>query len=180
MDDDCMDLLDMESMDDNAQLPTSFNSIMSGNIKSINNSGCVTPTATATAAHNETTTTTPMFRRCLSMTDANVIRTNARTLDTLKTIPEINSPFQSKLNVAKTFKRPEPPTVGSPVQSKRYKQSDDDKENSNDLPVVRPVLRKSVSMNEDIIKNALSRCKYLHELPIKCTSIESIHFKLTQ
>lgn len=160
MDDDCMDLLDMESMDDNAQLPTSFNSIMSGNIKSINNSGCGTPTTTAAVqSETTTTTTTPMFRRCLSMTDANVIR-GPRALDTLKTIPEANSPFQSKLNGCKTFKRPEPPTVGSPVQSKRYKQSDDDKENSNDLPVVRPVLRKSVSMNEDIIMNALSRCKY--------------------
>lgn len=175
MDDDCMDLLDMESMDDNAQLPTSFNSIMSGNIKSINNSGCGTPTPNA--AHNESTSTTPMFRRCLSMTDANVIR-STRTLDTLKTIPEINSPFQSKLNVAKTFKRPEPPTVGSPVQSKRYKQSDDDKENSNDLPVVRPVLRKSVSMNEDIIMNALSRCKYSFALPITCTRNQKHAFEL--
>lgn len=147
MDDDCMDLLDMEAMDDNAQLPTSFNSIISGNIKS---------TATTTT----TTTATPVFRRCLSMTDSNVNR-GSRTPDALKTIPETDSPFQSKFeSIIKTFKRPEPPTVGSPVQSKRYKQTEDDKENSNELPIIRPILRKSMSMNDDIIMNALSRCKF--------------------
>lgn len=150
MDDDCMDLLDMESMDDNAQLPTSFNSIISGNIKSTSN-----------YTNTTTTPTQSVFRRCLSMTDNNVNR-GSRTPDALKTIPETDSPFQSKFDsIIKTFKRPEPPTVGSPVQSKRYKQSIEDKENSNDLPVVRPVLRKSMSMNDDIIMNALSRCKYL-------------------
>lgn len=144
MDDDCMDLLDMESMDDNAQLPTSFNSIISGNIKSI----------------SATTTTTPVFRRCLSMTDGNVNR-GSRTPESLKTIPETDPPFQSKLNgMMKTFKRPEPPTIGSPLQIKRYKQSDEDKENENELPIGRPLLRKSMSMNDDIIMNALSRCKF--------------------
>lgn len=148
MDDDCMDLLDMESMDDNAQLPTSFNSIISGNIKS---------TATTTISQNAT----PVFRRCLSMTDGNINR-GMRTSDSLKSIPETDSPFNS---IIKTFKRPEPPTVGSPIQSKRYKQSSEDKENVNEIPIVRPILRKSISMNEDIIKNALSRCKcYFHRL----------------
>ncbi|XP_031618312.1 M-phase inducer phosphatase-like isoform X2 [Contarinia nasturtii] len=141
MDDDCMDLLDMESMDDNAQLPTSFNSIISGNIKS---------TTTSTSI---TQTTTPVFRRCLSMTDGNVNR-GPCTPDSLKTIPEM----ESKCNgIIKTFKRPEPPTIGSPIQSKRYKQSGEDKENSNELPITRPVLRKSMSMNDDLIMNALSR-----------------------
>lgn len=151
MDDDCMDLLDMESLDDNAQLPTSFNSIMSGNIKSPNNS----------------INRTPVFRRCLSMTDSNVNRSKSgliepKTPEILKAIPETPSPFQPKLidGIVKTFKRPEPPSIGSPVQTKRYKQSNEDKENSNDLPVIRPVLRKSMSMNDDIIMNALSRCKF--------------------
>lgn len=135
MDDDCMDLVDMESMDDNAQLPTSFNSIISGNIKS--NSSIL-----------NTTTTTPILRRCLSMTDGNVNR-GSRTPESLKAIPETDSPFQSKFDsIIKTFKRPEPPTVGSPVQSKRYKQSSEDKENTNELPVARPVFRKSMSMND--------------------------------
>lgn len=153
MDEDCMELLDMESMDDNAQLPPSFNAIMSGSIKSINS---LSPAISA----QTTTTTTPILRRCLSMTDGNVNH-GLRMPDPLKPISESDSPFQSKLDGhIKTFKRPEPPSIGSPVQSKRYKQSgEEDKENSNDLPVVRPVLRKSMSMNDDIIMNALSRCK---------------------
>lgn len=158
MDDDCMDLLDMESMDDNAQLPTSFNSIISGNIKS---------TSTITS----TTTTTPVFRRCLSMTDGNVNR-GLRTPEHLKAIPEADSSFHGMI---KTFKRPEPPTVGSPVQSKRYKQSGEDKENSNDLPIIRPVLRKSMSMNDDIIMNALSRCKYILYHPYIQSRNKSLH-----
>lgn len=156
MDDDCMDLLDMESMDDNAQLPTSFNSIISGNIKSMNAGGCgSSEVCTSNTESGLTTTTTPIFRRCLSLTDSNVNR-GARSYDPLKPIPETK--FEGMI---KTFKRPEPPTVGSPVQSKRYKQNiDDDKENINELPAVRPIFRKSMSMNDDIIMNALSRCKY--------------------
>lgn len=143
MDDECMDLLDMESLDDNAQLPTSFNSIINGNIKS-----------------NNENTRRPILHRCLSLTDSNVNRgkkllSEPRTPEILKSIAEIASPFTQK-----TFKRPEPPTICSPVQSKRYKlNSTDDKENSNELTVARPVLRKSVSMNDDIIMSALARCK---------------------
>lgn len=154
MDEDCMDLLDMETLDENAQLPTSFNTIISGNIKTI----------------DSTIVKTPVFRRCLSMTDSNVNRgrttsTEINTSDLLKPIPESDLPFQSRFDSqSKTFKRPEPPSISSPIQSKRYKHSTDDKENqenSNDLPIIRPVLRKSISMNDDIIMNALSRCKYL-------------------
>lgn len=150
MDDECMDLLDMESLDDNSQLPTSFNSIISGNIKSTNE------------------ISRPIFRRCLSMTDNNVNRakntmSEPKTPEVLKSIAEVSSPFQPKLSESctKTFKRPEPPSICSPVQSKRYKLATENKENSNDLPVVRPVLRKSMSMNDAIIMNALARCKYL-------------------
>lgn len=60
----------------------------------------------------------------------------------------------------KAIKRHESPNVGNPVQSKRYKQSDDEEENRNDLPVVDLVLQKQRKMNEDIIMIALSRCKY--------------------
>lgn len=147
MDDECMDLLDMESLDDNAQLPTSFNSIINGNIKSTNENA-----------------RRPILHRCLSLTDSNVNRgkkllCEPKTVEILKSIAEIASPFTQK-----TFKRPEPPTICSPVQSKRYKvNSTDDKENSFELAVARPVLRKSVSMNDDIIMSALARCKLNRE-----------------
>lgn len=147
MDDECMDLLDMESLDDNAQLPTSFNTIINGNIK--------TPTVLSK---------TPAFRRCLSMTDGNANRGNRvnepSTLEMMKSIPESGVSFYG---LAKTFKRPEPPSVnGSPIQCKRYKHSVEDKENLLEMPMsgARPLLRKSLSMNDSIM-NALSRCKYI-------------------
>lgn len=145
MDDECMDLLDMESLDDNAQLPTSFNSIINGNIKSVS----------AESARR------PPLHRCLSLTDSNVnrgkkLQYEPRTPEILKSIAETASPF-----AAKTFKRPEPPTLSSPGHSKRYKvTSTDDKENINESTVVRPVLRKSISMNGDNIEDALARCKF--------------------
>lgn len=149
MDDECMDLLEMDDLDDNAQLPTSFNTIISGNIKS--------------------NSEVPLLRRCLSLTDGNVQRSKSESYDLqtvaqLKSIAENMSPFTSKItdSGSKAFKRPEPPSGLSPVQSKRLKSSIcDDKENSNEIPAVRPVFRKSISMNDAIIMNALARCKFL-------------------
>lgn len=141
MDEDCMDLLAMETLDDNAQLPTSFNTIINGNIKT-----------------TDVITKTPGFRRCLSMTDGNANRgrVNApNTPELLKTVPESES---SLFAFARTFKRPDPPSIGSPIQCKRYKHAMEDKENSmNGMTVSRTVLRRSISMNDDIIMNALSR-----------------------
>lgn len=148
MDDECMDLLDMETLDDNAQLPTAFNSIINGNIRAI-----------------EETTRRPLLHRCLSLSDSNVIRGKKqpyviKTPELLKSIAESASPFAH----SKTFKRPEPPSSTSPVHSKRYKiNSTDDKENANELMVARPVLRKSLSMNDEIIMSALARCKFDRE-----------------
>lgn len=184
MDEDCMDLLDMESLDDNTQLPTSFNTIISGNIKS-SQADNHSNNSLNNISSNMNSNRLPIFRRSLSMTDSNLNSNNKpsepKTPKVLKAICENDSPFQAKCfdHGAKAFKRPEPPSICSPVQSKRYKQgaeqllqeqkesnkenSHDDKENkenSNDLPVVRPVFRKSMSMNDAIIMNALARCKY--------------------
>lgn len=139
MDDECMDLLDMDDMDDNARLPTSFNNIISGSIKTTNE------------------TRVPLLRRCLSLTDSNAhrARNNIReshTPDVLKSISENASPFQPKV------------TDSGSKACKRYKasSSDENKENAIEItPPARPVLRKSISMNDAIIMNALARCKYL-------------------
>lgn len=159
MDEDCIGLVDMDSLEENAPLPTSFNTIISGNIKSSSNR-------------------TALFRRCLSLTENNINRSKnlseTKTSEVLRTIADVSSPFMAKASSepSKTFKRPEPPGICSPIQSKRYKQSsstpvasNEDKENkenvqvSNDLPIARPILRKSISMN-DAIMNALARCEY--------------------
>lgn len=176
IDEDCMDLLDMESLDENTQLPTSFNTIISGNIKSSQ-----TDNSNSMHSSNISSNRLPIFRRSVSMTDSNLNCNNKpsepKTPEVLKTICENVSPFQAKCfdSGAKAFKRPEPPSICSPIQSKRYKQGaeqqqlqnkeisqndKENKENSNDLPIVRPILRKSMSMNDAIIMNALARCKY--------------------
>lgn len=179
MDDDCMDLLDMEALDENAQLPTSFNTIISGNIKSNSSYNDESDhdnsyTMKTQSRSQITISRTPMFRRCLSMTDGNVNRGRTHettsTPEMFKAIPEMDTSFEC---LSKTFKRPEPPSVVSPIQSKRYKQSVEDKENLNEMQVSRPVLRKSLSMNDDLIMNALSRCKYL-----QISAIKSLYFKL--
>lgn len=144
MDDDCMELLEMDDLDDNTQLPTSFNNIISGSIKSNNESRV------------------PLLRRCLSLTDGNVQRDKLvcrelSTPDMLKSVAEGVSPFHSKApECVKTFKRPDPPSC-SPVYSKRCKPNVDDKENVDEVPATRPVFRKSISMNDAIIMNALAR-----------------------
>lgn len=148
MEDDCMDLLEMDDMDDNTQLPSSFNNIISGSIKSNNESRVP-----------------PILRRCLSLTDGNVQRDKLEcremsTPNMLKSAAENVSPFHSKLSESvKTFKRPDPPSC-SPVYSKRCKPNVDNKENVDEVPAARPVFRKSISMNDTIIMNALARCKY--------------------
>lgn len=195
MDEDCMDLLDMESLDDNTQLPTSFNTIISGNIKASiaddnNSSGSGSNTNSSSSSKhssnvsngNTNSNRLPIFRRSLSMTDSNLNSSNnkkpsePKTPEVLITVFEDSSPSilaRCQDIGAKAFKRPEPPGHCSPVQSKRYKQGaeqcketnenqcdDSNKENSNNLPLVRPVFRKSISMNDAIIMNALARCKY--------------------
>lgn len=146
-DDECMDLFDMETLDDNAQLPASFNSIINGNIND--------------------STRRPILHRYPSLNDTNVNRgkkllCESKAPNILKSIAETASPFAQK-----KFKRPEPPTtLCSPIQSKRYKPTSDEcKENSNELTVARPTLRKSLSMNDDMIMSALARCKFNRKTP---------------
>lgn len=139
MDDDYMELLDMESMEEDTNLPSHFNSIISGDIKS-SPQHSVRPTA---------------LRRCLSLIPA------PKTPEILKTVHDSNTPFTSR-----SFKRPEAPAF-SPTQSKRFKcdsPMSEDKENviaipsiAPALPAVRHMLRKSISMNDANIMSALAR-----------------------
>lgn len=167
MDDDCMELLEMDDLDDNTQLPTSFNNIIIGSIKSNNESRA------------------PLLRRCLSLTDGNVQRdqVNSRELSTpdmLKSIAESASPFQARTTEgAKAFKRPDPPSC-SPIFSKRCKTNIDEKENITEVTHARPVFRKSISMNDSIIMNALARCKcqmMCFELNVLTTGLECVLMK---
>lgn len=151
-DDELMELFEMESLDEDTQLPTDLNSLISGVIKTIR----TTPDYKR-----------PLIRRCLSVNESIEAKNRVRSaLFEVKT-PEIlkqvtdnksNTPYSSRTS----FKRPEAP-IGSPIQSKRHKceteVSIEGKENNDSDVIRRPILRKSISMNDSII-SALQRCKF--------------------
>uniref|UniRef100_A0A1B0CRA2 protein-tyrosine-phosphatase n=1 Tax=Lutzomyia longipalpis TaxID=7200 RepID=A0A1B0CRA2_LUTLO len=168
MDDDYMELFDIETMDCESQMPSNITSLISGDIKNLRS----TPE-----------TKRPLVRRCLSLVDSSLDSSSPRLPLEPKT-PEYPSPLRMSMmrnatvrseECAKAFKRPEP-MVGSPVQSKRYKSElnvsmdmspltplfanhQSDKENARNkinLPK-RNLLKKSISLNETVIMNALSR-----------------------
>lgn len=151
MEDDYMELFDMEALEDVSNFPTNMNTLISGDIKNVK----TTPEMKR-----------PVVRRCLSLTDSNEKHRTRNVLFEPKT-PEIlkkldeNSP-RLTLTGERCFKRPEPPST-SPIQSKRYKPDLDEKENSiiNSQQFLqeppRPVLRKSMSLNDAHIMTALAR-----------------------
>lgn len=153
-DDELMELFEMESLDEDTQLPADLNNLISGVIKTIR----TTPDYKR-----------PLIRRCLSVNESLEAKNRVRSaLFEVKT-PEIlkqqqvtdnnsNTPYSSRTS----FKRPEAP-IGSPIQSKRYKCETEvtieGKENDSSDIIRRPILRKSISMNDSII-SALARCKF--------------------
>ncbi|XP_055716107.1 M-phase inducer phosphatase-like isoform X2 [Phlebotomus papatasi] len=168
MDDDYMELFDIETMDCESQMPSNITSLISGDIKTLRS----TPE-----------TKRPLVRRCLSLVEASTSDNSHRMPLEPKT-PECMSPLRMSMvrnatirseESTKAFKRPEP-LVGSPVQSKRYKSElnvsmefspltplcgnhQADKENSRDKANIpkRNLLKKSISLNETVIMNALTR-----------------------
>ncbi|XP_053690634.1 M-phase inducer phosphatase-like [Sabethes cyaneus] len=177
VDDMDMDLLDMESIESTGQVPSNLNSLICGDIK-----------ATKTTPENKR----PLFRRCLSLSDnpiarrvknnllfdSPIINTQSPVTKTPERFPialdqENNnpSPFLARPDIARCFKRPEPPGV-SPIQSKRHKTevltpvsslrsaestSCLESPTAQSLLPKRPILHKSMSLNDAHIMNALSR-----------------------
>ncbi|EAT33310.1 AAEL014408-PA, partial [Aedes aegypti] len=143
MDDIDMELFEMDTLDDNAQLPSNLNSLICGDIKATK----TTPEAKR-----------PFFRRCLSLSENPIARRANIT------------PFASRPDPTRCFKRPEPPGI-SPIQSKRHKTevltpvsslrtvepSPRDSPSLLTVPSKRPILQKSISMNDAHIMSALSR-----------------------
>lgn len=163
MEDELMDLMDLESVDEDAQLPNDINSLICKDIKN------------KTPDHKRHDS---YARKCLNM-DAgfkNVLFSSpstpkSSTINTLITTPERQclqnidnvTPFGHRNTSTGGFKRPEPPTM-SPIHSKRYKCENDPPATAGimqltqpQFPSKRPVLRKSMSMNDAVIMDALSR-----------------------
>lgn len=180
MDDIDMELFEMDTLEDdeNQQLPSNLNSLICGDIK-----------ATKTTPENKRPA---FFRRCISLSENPVARraknnlifespvaaaspASTRTPERFRIAPDQENlnltPFSSRQDTTRCFKRPEPPGV-SPIQSKRHKTESltpvsafRSIENVNldsptklTVPVPkRPILQKSISMNDAHIMNALSR-----------------------
>lgn len=168
MDDDYMDLIDMESIDEDAQLPTDLSSLICKDIKS---SSKMTPDNKRPSSY---------VRKCLNMDDSASVKnrlfnsptppknTSITSLITtperqcLQSISDNVTPYGNRNVSTGAFKRPEPPTM-SPIQSKRYKSENEPPTAPILMPlptqpnVRRPIFRKSMSMNDAVIMNALSR-----------------------
>lgn len=142
MDDGFIELFDMDSMDENAQLPCDLNSLISGDIKSVK-----TPDRSLK----------PSFCRSLSLN--NDIST-PELFSSLKL--KSPNPTTPTSDGSRCFKRPEPPCMlQSPNMPKRRKSTslgniDESPETQNR----QRILQRSVSDHEHIIKQALARCKY--------------------
>ena len=149
-DDDYLDLMDMDSLDEDTQMPTDLSSLICKDIKKtpehksqarkcLNMEGIAAKNSLFTSPKTSTITsliTTPE-RQCLQNLSENV------------------TPFGHRNITTGAFKRPEPPTM-SPVQSKRYKSENEPPIAMQHFPV-RPVLRKSMSMNDTAIFSSLDR-----------------------
>jgi M-phase inducer phosphatase 2 len=166
IDDDYMELMDMESIDDDMGMPNDLNSLICKDIKSSK-----TP---------DNKRSDSFVRKCLNM-DGNVKNSlfsspstpkTSSTITSLITTPERQclqsiseniTPFGYRSATTGAFKRPEPPTM-SPIQSKRHKSENEPPVPANLMPFAhphaqqkRPILRKSMSMNDAVIDKVLLR-----------------------
>lgn len=168
--DDFMELMDLESLDGETQMPGDLSSLICKDIKS-------------TSKTPENKRLDSSARKCLNMNEKvrNTLFNSPKTstITSLITTPERQclqnlsgniTPIRSMTTGA--FKRPEPP-VSSPIQSKRMKCENDPPNVEESItfssqpavshsfksePPRRPIFRKSMSLNDhDKIKNALSR-----------------------
>ncbi|XP_023287826.1 M-phase inducer phosphatase isoform X2 [Orussus abietinus] len=171
MDDGFNELIDMDTLDENAQLPNGISNLLSGHIvsteKPMDCDGSTTPEFPKTKAafrrslslHNERpekSTSIAKVRSCL-------FRSPNATSSAAKLSFEDNrrySPLGSPQ--VKSFKRPEPPTNISPMLVKRSKKAcsfQDIPLDSPDLITDKPVLQRSFSETEAHahIKSAIHR-----------------------
>lgn len=182
MDDIDMELFDMDTLEDEEgqQLPSNLNSLICGDIKATK----TTPENKRPPFIRRclSLSDNPVVRRAKnnlifeSPVAAAAPASPARTPERFRIAPDQENlnltPFSSRAqDTTRCFKRPEPPGV-SPIQSKRYKTESltpvsafRSVENVNldspahlTVPVPkRPILQKSISMNDAHIMNALSR-----------------------
>lgn len=170
--DDELELMELENIDEDTQMPADLSSLISKTIKT-----------TKTTPENKRSS---FAKRCLDMNNLSgcsnsLVKAKNNLFDShnaINTTPKSSSlnkylistperqclqsisenhltPFAQR-NQNGSFKRPEPPAM-SPIQSKRYKSENDPPSAESGVVVRRPLFRKSMSMNDANIMNALSR-----------------------
>lgn len=162
IDDDYMELMDLEMMDDDMQMPNDMNSLICKDIKS-SKTPDRRPDSVRRSLNMEGNVKHSLFSPSpKTSTITSLITTPERQC--LQSISENITPFGHRSATTGAFKRPEPPTM-SPIQSKRHKGENEPPVLGSLLPFSqpqyfqqkRPVLRKSVSMNDAVIHDALAR-----------------------
>lgn len=161
--DEFMDLMDLENFDGESSMPCDMDSLISKDIKK-------TPERFDLSA-----------RKRLNMNGggsgvknslfSSPLTPKSSTITSLITTPErqcfsnLSSNITPIRSTTGAFKRPEPPSVCSPVQSKRMKcENEEPKESAFHslsqevlMPQKRPTFRKSMSMNDANLMNAVKR-----------------------
>ncbi|XP_046750039.1 M-phase inducer phosphatase-like isoform X2 [Diprion similis] len=128
MDDGFTELIDMDTLDENTQLPCGLSSLLSGQIMSEKPMECEPTTPESRPK--------PSFRRSLSLQNENITPQSSRVRSCLFRSPSaISSVSRLSFNDSprlvstpvspppKSFKRPEPPTDASPAFVKRSRKS---------------------------------------------------------
>lgn len=165
IDDDYMELMDMESLDDDAQMPTDISSLISKDIKSANRSPDLKSESFVRKRLNMDESAKNSLFRSPSTPKTSTITSLITTPERqcLQNISENVTPFGYRNISTGAFKRPEPPAI-SPIHSKRYKCENEPPATAAIMqfphppfPPKRPVFRKSMSMNDANIMSALSR-----------------------
>lgn len=154
MEDEYLELMEMENLDEEAQMPSDLNSLLCKDVKNLKSPESIKPNKCSDMdkSTEKDLFAIPKFCRATSLfapTDRQC----------LATINENVTTFGSNRSTAGAFKRPEPPAA-NPSQSKRHKGEKDDLMPAIVIPlqVKRPPLRKTVSMNDAAtIMDALSR-----------------------
>lgn len=174
-DDEFMELMEMENMDEDAQMPADLKSLICKDIKSSSRTPdnkrpsfvrkCLNLDTSLSGGPKSLLFGSPQTKSC---TITSLITTPERQC--LSTISENITPYGYRNSTSGGFKRPEPPSGNhSPCPFKRQKCENIESISSPLKPLTfsplaqpqliikRPLFRKSVSMNDAAIMNALSR-----------------------
>lgn len=173
-DDEYMELMEMENMDEDAQMPADLKSLICKDIKSSSRTPdnkrlvrkCLNLDNSISGSGGKSLFSSPLAK---SSTITSLITTPERQC--LSTISENITPYGYRNSTSGGFKRPEPPSGNqSPCPFKRQKCENESipsplkpltfsplAQQPPTSLVKRPLFRKSVSMNDAAIMNALSR-----------------------